>query len=257
MREFLDLLRDIRDNGVRKVNRTGIDTIGVIGRQLRFDLRKGFPLVTTRQIYIRALIHENLLFIRGGTNNMDLIAEDVHIWDKWMVPEDITQDVQMTDPDRASALAEKLGLSINEVINRLTIMKYEDAVAWFEANDIPKHRTTVTVKKGELGPIYGYQWRFWKASNGRRIDQLAEAIHLLRTNPYSRRIIVSAWNPEDLPDESKSPQQNAAEGKQCLAACHTFFQLSVTPHREPEGKTTKGVLHLHLYQRKLNCALAA
>lgn len=252
MQQFLDLLRDIRDNGVRKINRTGTDTIGVIGRQLRFDLRKGFPLVTTRPIYVRALIYENLFFIRGGTNNMDLIDNDVHIWDKWMVPEDITDEVRLSDPDRAVALSNKLGIKTNEAIQQLDHLGYGKAIEFLDENAIPTHRTVVKVKKGELGPIYGYQWRFWKASNGQRIDQLAEAIQMLRTNPYSRRIIVSAWNPEDLPDEKKSPQQNAAEGKQCLAACHTFFQLSVTPHREPEEKTTKGVLHLHLYQRSLD-----
>jgi thymidylate synthase len=270
MHQFLDLLRDIRDRGTLKPNRTGTDTIGVIGRQLRFDLRAGFPLETTRPIYIRALIHENLFFIGGHTNNMLLNAVDVNIWNKWAVTEDVTKREVLAKPVRAALLAVKLGIHRSEAESILHTKDREfeatyvpDVVngnddwrtggeRYLDELDIPATRDNVVVEKGELGPIYGFEWRHWRTSNGGEIDQLSEAIHMLRTNPYSRRIIISSWNPEDLPDESKSPQQNAAEGKQCLAACHTMFKFSVLPHAEGSDKTTRGVLYLHLFQRSLD-----
>lgn len=269
MKSFLDLLQDILDHGVRKINRTGTDTIGVIGRQLRFDLRKGFPLVTTRPIYTRGLIEENLMFIRGSTDNNELTSKDVNIWSKWALPEDVYVERGLPDHARASLLARKLEGSAEyptgeDVIRRLNKLGYEAGTEWINKEDIPTTEKILRYAAGELGPIYGYLWRFWPCSDGRRIDQLAEAIELLRSNPYSRRNIITAWCPEVLPDEGISPQQNVANGRQCLAACHTFFKFSVTPSQtasEPNaaGEIVVGrpTLNLHLFQRKLDCALAA
>lgn len=273
MRQLLDLLRDIRDNGYRKSNRTGVDTIAVVGRQVRFDLRKGFPLETTRPIYVRALINELLFFIKGLTDNTWLNERDVHIWDQWAVKEDHGHIRKHTGYDMVQLFAAKLGITNKEAQAQLEEAERAYIVEARARGDevdprtstkggerllvehgIPLESRQIKVKKGELGPIYGAQWRRWKTSRGGEIDQLGDAIQTLRTNPFSRRIIVSAWNPEVLPDEKKSPEQNALEGKQCLAACHTFFQLTVTPPQNlSEGK---GVLHLHLYQRKHNCAFA-
>lgn len=252
MKQFLDLLRDIKENGVRKVSRTGVDTVGVVGRQLRFDLANGFPLVTTRPIYTRALIEELLFFIRGSTDNDELNARDVHIWDKWATKEDVTDAAVYSNYELACQLSKLQNMDIGDVQALLNTMTEEQAYAYLQEQDVNREYRKVRVKKNSLGPVYGYLWRHWPLTNGGYKDQLKEAIQMLRSNPFSRRIIVSAWNPEVLPDESKPPHVNAAEGKQCLAACHTFFQLTVTPHRDPEGKTTKGRLHLHLYQRSLD-----
>lgn len=257
MQAYLDLLKDILDNGVRKSNRTGVDTLSVVGRQLRFDLRKGFPLVTTRPIYIRGVVEELLFFIRGATNNEELTQRNVHIWDKWALEEDHVIQRPLPDYKRANLLAEKLSgtpeyPNADNVITELNRLGREAGLKWINENNIPETESVVDYEKGSLGPIYGFLWRHWRTSTGQFIDQLAQAIELLKTNPYSRRILVSSWNPEVLPDETKSPQENILDGKQCLAACHTFFQFTVQPSSE-----TNDIVHLHLYQRKHNCALTA
>ena len=172
MRQYLDLVRHVRDHGVRKDDRTGTGTLSVFGAQLRFDLADGFPLVTTKKVHVKSIIHELLWFLRGETNVRSLNEAGVTIWDEWA-----------------------------------------------DAN-------------GELGPIYGYQWRHWTANDGREIDQLAEVVKQIRSNPDSRRLIVSAWNVGDLP-------------RMKLPPCHAFFQFYVA-----EGK-----LSLQLYQRSCDLFL--
>lgn len=261
MKQFINLLVDIMENGYRKVNRTGTDTIAVVGRQLRFDLRKGFPLSTTRQIHIRSLIHELFFFIQGLHNNKYLTERGVKIWSKWAVPHDVREEYQLTVDERVEILADGRNISKADAYRLLPwspiIASDHDHQSRHAALDdmgIASRGQRVVVDEGELGPIYGVQWRHWKTSKGTFIDQLQWVLDQLKTNPYSRRLIVSAFNPEDMPDESVSPQQNAINGKQCLAACHTFFQFTVTPPQDlADGK---GVLHLHLYQRKLTCAFA-
>lgn len=167
MKQYLDLLQDIRDNGLGKEDRTGTGTRSVFGRQLRFDLSQGFPLLTTKKVFLKGIIHELLWFLKGDTNIRYLTENDVHIWDAW------------------------------------------------------------ATESGDLGPVYGKQWRSWAAPDGRTIDQMAEAVRLIREKPHSRRIIVSGWNPADLPDESISPQENARAGKAALPPCHTLFQFYV------------------------------
>ena len=179
MQQYLELLEDIRENGIRKDDRTGTGTLSVFGRQLRFDLSEGFPLLTTKKVFTRGIIHELLWFLKGETNIQYLLDNNVHIWDAW------------ADAD------------------------------------------------GNLGPVYGAQWRSWQTPDGQTIDQIANAVEQLKNNPDSRRIIVSAWNPADLPESGVSPGENAANGKMALAPCHTMFQFYVA-----DGK-----LSCQLYQR--------
>lgn len=179
MKQFLDLVRHVRDNGNVRGDRTGTGTVSIFGYQMRFDLAEGFPLVTTKNTHLKAIIHELLWFLSGSTNIGYLKDNGVKIWDEWATPE------------------------------------------------------------GDLGPVYGKQWRSWTCPDGTSIDQIKEAIHLIKTKPNSRRIIVSGWNPADLPDESISPVANATNNKAALPPCHTLFQFYVE-----DGK-----LSCQLYQR--------
>jgi thymidylate synthase len=185
MRHYLDLLQDVIDHGSDKPDRTGVGTRSVFGRQVRFDLSQGFPLVTTKRIHLKSVIHELLWFLSGSTDNRDLQARGVSIWDEWAAP------------------------------------------------------------SGDLGPIYGAQWRSWACPDGRTIDQLGELIETIRTRPDSRRLVVSAWNPADLPDETQPPQANAAAGRMALAPCHCLFQFYVADGR----------LSCQLYQRSADLFL--
>jgi thymidylate synthase len=172
MRQYHDLLRHVLARGVRKSDRTGTGTISVFGYQMRFDLQEGFPLVTTKKVHLKSIIHELLWFLRGDTNIAYLRAHGVTIWDEWA-----------------------------------------DA-------------------SGDLGPIYGYQWRSWPTADGRHIDQIAQVLDQLRNDPDSRRIIVSAWNVGEL-------------DKMRLPPCHAFFQFYVADGR----------LSCQLYQRSADIFL--
>lgn len=179
MRQFLDLLQNILENGSTRGDRTGTGTKSIFGAQLRFDLSRGFPLVTTRKVFFKGVIYELLWFLAGDTNIKYLVDNKVHIWDAW------------------------------------------------------------ADEKGDLGPVYGAQWRAWKTPDNKRIDQITQVIEQIRTNPNSRRHIVTAWNPAVLPDERVSPQENVKAGRAALASCHTLFQFYVA-----DGK-----LSCQLYQR--------
>lgn len=185
MKQYLELMRSVRDTGVKKSDRTGTGTLSVFGYQMRFDLQQGFPLVTTKKCHLRSIIYELLWFLSGDTNIQYLKDNKVSIWDEWA-----TDD-------------------------------------------------------GSLGPVYGHQWRSWPTPSGGQIDQISQLLHQLRTNPDSRRLIVSAWNPVDLPDESLSPTDNVVQGKMALAPCHALFQFYVA-----EGK-----LSCQLYQRSADIFL--
>jgi len=184
MQQYLDLMRDVYQNGTNKGDRTGTGTKSVFGYQMRFDLAQGFPLVTTKKVHLKSIIHELLWFLQGDTKTAYLKANGVKIWDEW-------------------------------------------------------------AKDGDLGPVYGFQWRNWPTPNGQSIDQIAELIAQIKAKPNSRRLIVSAWNVSDLPDESISPQANVAQGKMALAPCHAFFQFYVA-----DGK-----LSCQLYQRSADIFL--
>ena len=172
MRQYLELMRHVRDHGHRKEDRTGTGTLSVFGWQMRFNLAEGFPLVTTKKVHTRSIIHELLWFLRGETNVRSLQEAGVTIWDEWANAE------------------------------------------------------------GDLGPVYGKQWRDWVAADGRHIDQMAEAVRLLRTQPDSRRIIVNAWNVGEL-------------DRMALMPCHAFFQFYVAGGR----------LSCQLYQRSADIFL--
>ena len=172
MRQYLDLMQTILDNGVRKEDRTGTGTLSIFGYQMRFNLAEGFPAVTTKKLHLRSIIHELLWFLQGDTNIQYLRDYGVTIWDEW------------------------------------------------------------ADENGDLGPVYGYQWRNWPAPDGRAIDQITQLIHRLKTNPDSRRHIVSAWNPADV-------------DKMALPPCHTMFQFYVA----------NGRLSCQLYQRSADVFL--
>ncbi len=185
MKVYHELLEHVLEKGVRKSDRTGTGTMSVFGYQMRFDLADGFPLVTTKKLHLRSIIHELLWFIRGETNVGYLNEHGVSIWDEWA-----------------------------------------DA-------------------SGELGPIYGKQWRSWPDPAGGDIDQLTAIIERIRRRPDSRRHVISAWNPTTLPDERMSPSENVAHGRMALAPCHTMFQFWVA----------EGRISLQLYQRSADCFL--
>ncbi len=176
-RQYLALLEDILQHGVQRGDRTGTGTLGVFGRQMRFDLSAGFPLLTTKKLHLKSIILELLWFLRGDTNVRWLQERGVSIWDEWA-----------------------------------------DAA-------------------GELGPVYGKQWRSWAAPDGRTIDQMANVVEQIRANPFSRRHIVSAWNPADVDDMALPP-------------CHCLFQFFVAPETDGPGK-----LSCQLYQRSADVFL--
>ena len=182
MQQYLDLIRHIQAEGVEKTDRTGTGTKSVFGYQMRFDLSKGFPMVTTKKLHLKSIIYELLWFLKGDTNIHYLQENGVRIWNEW------------------------------------------------------------ADEKGNLGPVYGYQWRNW---NGEEIDQIKDIIHTLKTSPDSRRMLVSAWNPSVLPDTSKSFAENVANNKVALTPCHAFFQFYVA-----DGK-----LSCQLYQRSADVFL--
>jgi len=182
MKQYLDLIKHIQENGTLKTDRTGTGTKSVFGYQMRFDLRDGFPLVTTKKIHVKSVIHELLWFIKGDTNIGYLQENGVRIWNEW-------------------------------------------------ADD-----------QGNLGPVYGHQWRNWNSDG---IDQIEEVIQTLKTNPDSRRMLVSAWNPGVLPDTSKSFAANVANNKAALPPCHAFFQFYVADNK----------LSCQLYQRSADVFL--
>lgn len=172
MKQYLELIRHVKEHGVNKSDRTGIGTISVFGYQMRFDLAQGFPALTTKKLHLKSIIHELLWFLQGSTNIAYLKENGVSIWDEW-------------------------------------------------ADD-----------EGDLGPIYGAQWRSWQAADGRTIDQIEQVIGQIKSNPDSRRLIVSAWNVGEI-------------DKMALAPCHTFFQFYVA----------QGELSCQLYQRSADIFL--
>lgn len=208
--QYLDLLKDIMKNGIDKpvFNAPDVFIRSVFGRQHRYDLSKGFPLLTTKKVFMRGIIHELLWFIKGDSNIKYLVDRDVHIWDEWGY--------------KPYKKAHEKG-----EVKFMTMEKFAEKIKSLPASD------PFVKKWGDLGNVYGVQWRKWKASDGRMIDQLAWAINELRTTPFRKSIVVSAWNPEFI-------YEMAAPGKSmALPPCHTIFQFNVN----------KGRLSLHLFQR--------
>ena len=182
MKQYLDLVKHVLEEGELKADRTGTGTKSVFGYQMRFDLSEGFPMVTTKKLHLKSIIHELLWFLKGDTNIKYLKDNGVNIWN-----------------------------------------------AWADSN-------------GDLGPVYGFQWRNW---NNDGIDQISNLINDLKNNPSSRRHLISAWNPTVLPDTSKSFETNVANGKAALPPCHAFFQFHVINEK----------LSCQLYQRSADIFL--
>lgn len=213
MRQYLELLQDIRDNGTEKSDRTGTGTKSVFGRQLRFDLSEGFPAVTTKKLFLRGIIHELLWFLQGDSNIEYLVKNKVHIWDEWP----FKAWLQRTNQDVPEVGSDAWNKKITEFREKI-VSDHEFAKEY-----------------GELGPVYGYQWRHWPDGQGGEIDQVTEVIDTLKNNPDSRRIIVSAWNVADIKEMAKAG----------LPPCHSLFQFYVN-----DGK-----LSCQLYQRSADTFL--
>lgn len=209
----MDLLEDIKKNGVKKADRTGTGTISVFGRQIRFDLSEGFPAVTTKKLFMRAITHELIWFLAGSTNIKYLVDNDVHIWDEWPYQAYLISQ-GMTVPESSS---DEWKRGIKEFTEKI---KADDGFA---------------KKYGELGPVYGYQWRSWPAPDGRHIDQIKNVIESIKNNPDSRRHLVSAWNVADIDEMAKAG----------IPPCHSLFQFYVA-----DGK-----LSCQLYQRSADTFL--
>lgn len=201
MKQYHDLMQHVLDHGVQKGDRTGTGTISVFGYQMRFDLQEGFPLITTKKLHIKSILHELLWFIQGETNIEYLTKNGVRIWDDWPFEKFKKSD------DYAG-----------ETIRDFAAKVAEDS--------------NFAAKWGDLGPVYGYQWRSWPAPNGETVDQLLQVIEQIKNNPNSRRHIVSAWNPGMIQDMALPP-------------CHAFFQFYVA-----DGK-----LSCQLYQRSADIFL--
>lgn len=209
----MELLEDIKKNGTKKADRTGVGTLSVFGRQMRFDLSKGFPAMTTKKLFMRGIIHELLWFLQGSTNIKYLVDNDVHIWDEW--------------PYKAYLMSQ------NKKVPKTGSKAWNEGIKEF-THQI-KHDSKFAKKYGELGPVYGYQWRSWPAPDGKHIDQISDAIETIKNNPDSRRIIVSAWNAADIEEMAKAG----------LPPCHALFQFYVV-----DGK-----LSCQLYQRSADTFL--
>jgi len=205
--QYLDLLRDIETNGDYKDDRTGTGTYSLFGRQIRFDLSKGFPLLTTKKVFLRGIIIELLWFLNGESNIKYLVDNDVHIWDSWPY---------------------KYYKETNEK-NGKEVLSQKDFIGKI------KDDSKFAKIWGELGPVYGVQWRHWKDEDGHEIDQIARLIDQIKNNPDSRRIIVSAWNASKIDEMAKSG----------LPPCHTMFQFYVS----------NGKLSCQLYQRSADVFL--
>lgn len=219
---YLDLLQHILDTGVKKEDRTGTGTISIFGYQMRFDLSKGFPLLTTKRVPFKLIASELLWFIKGDTNIRYLLEHNNHIWDEWAFKKWVESNEyngpDMTDFGLRAAKDEEFAKVLDEQMKIFHVKVRTD-------DEFAK-------KYGELGPVYGKQWRSWPSDNGETIDQLKNVIEQIKRNPNSRRLIVSAWNPAEVDEMALPP-------------CHTLFQFYVA-----EGK-----LSCQLYQRSADVFL--
>jgi thymidylate synthase len=210
---YLDLIERIKREGVRKTDRTGTGTLSLLGHQMRFDLSKGFPLLTTKKVPVKAIIHELIWFLRGDSNLKYLADNNVHIWDEWPFKAYLTRN-KLPVPITGS---EEWNTGIKDFIEKI------------------KSDELFAKEYGNLGPIYGYQWRNWPTPHGGHIDQIKNVIDQIKTSPDSRRLIVSAWNVADIDEMAKAG----------LPPCHCLFQFYVA-----DGK-----LSCQLYQRSCDTFL--
>lgn len=226
---YLQLLQHILEHGVKKEDRTGTGTYSVFGHQMRFDLSKGFPLLTTKRVPFKLVASELLWFIKGDTNIRYLLQNNNHIWDEWAFKKWVESD-EYTGPDMTDFGRRCL---VDEEFNAL----YKAELASFCERVLTDE--PFAKKYGELGNVYGKQWRNWTTSTGESLDQLKDVIDQIKTNPDSRRLIVNAWNPEDVIDAGKKGSKAA------LPPCHVMFQFFVA----------NGKLSCQLMQRSLDSFL--
>lgn len=211
--QYLNLLQNIIDHGVWKVSHsTGVKLKSLFGGQMRFDLSKGFPLLTTKKVFLRGIIHELLWFLSGSSNIKYLVDNNVHIWDDWAYK----PYQKLMEKGKVSEL------SLEAFINKASID--------------PKFMA----KWGELGPVYGVQWRRWPTGDGREIDQLRWVLDKIKTKPQKKHYIVSAWNPAYIYEMAKTRAESMA-----IAPCHTFYHINITDDK----------LSLQLYQRSADMFL--
>ncbi|KIL48865.1 thymidylate synthase [Jeotgalibacillus alimentarius] len=216
MKQYHELLEKVLKEGTSKSDRTGTGTISLFGHQMRFDLQEGFPLVTTKRVPFKLIVSELLWFIKGETNIKYLLEHNNHIWDEWAFKNWI-ESSDYSGPDMTD-------FGLRSLEDEAFREQYQEQMKIFQDKILQDQ--SFADKFGDLGSVYGKQWRNWKKSNGETIDQLQDVIHSIRHSPDSRRHIVSAWNPEDVPTMALPP-------------CHTLFQFYVA-----DGK-----LSCQLYQR--------
>ncbi|MBC2389688.1 thymidylate synthase [Listeria booriae] len=222
MKQYLDLEKFVLENGTQKGDRTGTGTISTFGYQMRFDLAEGFPIMTTKRVPFKLVVSELLWFLHGDTNIRYLLEHNNNIWNEWAFERWVASS-EYTGPDMTDF---GLRAEQDEAFKAVYLEEMASFKSRILADDV------FASKYGELGNIYGKQWREWRTSTGETIDQLADLIEMIKTNPNSRRLIVSAWNPEDVPTMALPP-------------CHTLFQFYVA-----DGK-----LSCQLYQRSADIFL--
>ncbi|EAD8644787.1 thymidylate synthase [Listeria monocytogenes] len=222
MKQYLDLEKYVLENGTQKGDRTGTGTISTFGYQMRFDLQVGFPIMTTKRVPFKLVVSELLWFLHGDTNIRYLLQHNNNIWNEWAFERFVKSDEYKGEDMTDFGLRAERDPAFKEVY-QAEMEKFKTRILEDEA---------FANKYGELGNIYGKQWREWKTSQGETIDQLADLIEMIKTNPNSRRLIVSAWNPEDIPNMALPP-------------CHSLFQFYVA-----DGK-----LSCQLYQRSADIFL--
>ena len=222
MKQYLDLCEHVLQNGLYKEDRTGTGTISTFGYQMRFDLQKGFTILTTKRTLFRLIASELLWFIKGDTNIKYLLQHNNNIWNEWAFKKWVESD-EYQGPDMTD-------FGLRSLQDEAFAAQYNEQMALFKENVL--NDDEFAKKYGDLGNVYGKQWRAWKTSKGETIDQLKDVIETIKTNPDSRRLIVSGWNPEDVPSMALPP-------------CHTLFQFYVQ-----EGK-----LSCQLYQRSADVFL--
>ena len=217
--QYLDLLSNILDHGVwKKSHSTGVKLKSVFGAQMRFDLSRGFPLLTTKRVFVKGIIHELLWFLSGSTNVTYLTRNGVHIWDDWGLKK--YQESRIKNQESRKKLP------------KLTLSEFREKI---------KNNDAFSKRWGEIGPVYGYQWRKWPATDGRHIDQLRWVLEKIKLKPQKKHYIVSAWNPEYI-------YEMAQPGKSMvIAPCHTFYHVVISKE--------EGTLSLQLYQRSADMFL--
>ncbi|MGM0882743.1 MAG: thymidylate synthase [Bacillota bacterium] len=219
---YLQLLKYVLENGTKKDDRTGTGTISTFGYQMRFDLNEGFPLITTKRVPFRLIASELIWFIQGDTNIRYLLQHNNNIWNEWAFKRWV-ESAAYTGPDMTN-------FGLRSQTDAAFQSAYEEQMELFKQRIL--NDELFAAEYGELGDVYGKQWRQWKTSQGESIDQLKDVIDTIKRNPDSRRLIVSAWNPEDVPGMALPP-------------CHTMFQFYVT----------NGKLSCQLYQRSADIFL--